>query len=127
VGFNSVFLVCLNRPLALSRGRRVWAVETCFACVVALVVTVSIPWIGLLVINSLLILPAAAARNVARNVPQYLWIAVGVALLSGVGGLIASDYWATATGATVVLLAMGFFVLSLVPRRLGTLRPGRSP
>lgn len=115
--FNRIFMTFLNRPLAKSRGINVWLVEGLFAAAVALVVTVSIPWIGLLVINSLLILPAAAARNLARNTAQYHALAVGISLISGILGLIGSYYWNTASGATIVLVAMSFFVISLAFRR----------
>jgi zinc transport system permease protein len=114
--FNRIALTFLNRSLAKSRGINVWLVEGLFAAAVALVVTVSIPWIGLLVINSLLILPAAAARNLARNTAQYHAFALAISLLSGVLGLIGSYYWNTASGATIVLFAMAFFLLSLVGR-----------
>ena len=115
--FNKIFFLVVNRSLAGSRGLPVWLLESLFAVTVALVVTASIPMAGLLVINSLLILPAATARNVARNMFAYLWIAVAVSLVSGLTGLIVSFYWATATGATIVLLTMVFFVLSLFGRR----------
>jgi len=115
--FNRFFLTFLNRPLAKSRGINVWFMEALFAAAVALVVTVSIPWIGLLVINSLLILPAAAARNLARNTAQYHASAVAISLVSGILGLIGSFYWNTASGATIVLFAMAFFAASLVLRR----------
>ena len=71
----------------------------------------------LLVVNALLIVPAAAARNTARNMPQYILGAVGISLLSGIAGLIASYYWNTATGATIVLFAMACFAISLLFRR----------
>lgn len=115
--FNRFFLTFLNRPLAKSRGINVWLAEGIFSAAVAIVVTVSIPWIGLLVINSLLILPAAAARNLARNLAQYHALAVGISLISGILGLIGSYYWNTASGATIVLVAMFFFVISLAVRR----------
>jgi zinc transport system permease protein len=88
-----------------------------FSVLVAVVVSVSIPWVGLLVINSMLILPAATARNLARNTRGYVLGAVAVSLLSGVIGLVCSYYWNTATGATIVLWACGFFALSLTLRR----------
>jgi len=72
--------------------------------------------IGLLVINSMLILPAAAARNIARNISSYTLTAVVISLVSGVAGLVCSYYWGTATGATIVLISMGFFILSLIWR-----------
>jgi zinc transport system permease protein len=116
--FNKIFMVFLNRSLARSRTIRVWRIEAFFAAVVAVVVTVCIPWVGLMVINALLILPAASARNVARSTPQYVWIAIVFSVLAGIAGLVSSFYWETATGATVVLFSMAIYVLSVGARRL---------
>lgn len=115
--FNSLFFVHLNPPLAASRGFPVRRMELFFTLLVAVVVALSMPWVGLLVINSMLILPAAAARNLARNTRQYVLIAVAVGLLSGILGLVSSFYWDTATGATIVLWAGGFFGVAAVFRR----------
>jgi zinc transport system permease protein len=115
--FNAFFFVSLNRSLAASRGFPAGILEAVFSVLVAVVVSVSIPWVGLLVINSMLILPAATARNLARNTRGYVLGAVAVSLLSGVCGLVCSYYWNTATGATIVLWACGFFALSLALRR----------
>lgn len=115
--FNRLQLTFLNRALAQSRGARVWVLETGFAALVALVVAVSIPWVGLLVINSLLIVPAATARNLARTAAQYMGLAVGLSCTAGVIGLVASYYWGTATGATIVLVSMAFYLISLLARR----------
>jgi zinc transport system permease protein len=115
--FNAFFFVSVNRSLASSRGLPTALLEALFAVLVAVVVSVSIPWVGLLVINSMLILPAATARNLAWNTRLYVVGAVVVSLFSGVLGLISSYYWNTATGATIVLWACGFFALSLTLRR----------
>jgi len=115
--FNALFFVSLNRSLAASRGFPAGVLEAVFSVLVAVVVSVSIPWVGLLVINSMLILPAATARNLARNTRGYVLGAVAVSFLSGVIGLVCSYYWNTATGATIVLWACGFFALSLAVRR----------
>ena len=114
--FNKLFIVSLNRSLAQSRGINVWLVEFIFSLTVALVVTISIQWIGLLVINSMLILPAAASRNVAGNVSGYTLNAVIISVIAGVAGLIISFCFGTATGATIVLISMGFFIASLIWR-----------
>ena len=114
--FNKLFIVSLNRSLAQSRGINVWLVEFIFSLTVALVVTISIQWIGLLVINSMLILPAAASRNVAGNVSGYTLNAVIISVIAGVSGLIISFCFGTATGATIVLISMGFFIASLIWR-----------
>jgi zinc transport system permease protein len=115
--FNRIFVVSLNGTLARSRGMRVWLLDGIFMALVALVVTASISWVGLLVINSLLIIPAAAARNLTQSTPAYLGVATIISVFSGVAGLIASYYWSTATGATIVLFAMAFFIVSLPLRR----------
>ncbi|HTY09007.1 MAG TPA: metal ABC transporter permease [Candidatus Edwardsbacteria bacterium] len=114
--FNQVMFVGLNASLAGSRRINVRAIELLFALLVAVAVTVSIRWVGLLVINSLLILPAAAARHRAGNVARYLRDTLAVSLFSGVAGLIASYYLATATGATMVLFAMACYLVSLAFR-----------
>jgi zinc transport system permease protein len=115
--FNALFFVSLNRSLAASRGFPVRWLEPLFAVIIAVVVAISIPWVGLLVINSMLILPAATARNLAWNTRSYVVGALAISLLSGILGLICSYYWDTATGATIVLWASGFFAISLLFRR----------
>ncbi len=115
--FNRFVITFLNRSLAQSRGVNIWAMEAFFACIVALVVAVSIPWVGLLVVNSLLIIPAATSRNLASNSRQYVLIAFCFSLISGIAGLVLSFYWGTATGATVVLVAMVLYTFSFLPRR----------
>lgn len=115
--YNRIVLVTLHRPLAASRGVCVWRTELLFTVLIAVSVTLSIEWMGLLVINSLLILPAAAARNLARSAAGYVLWAVAVSLTSGIGGVIASYYLSTATGATIVLCAMGVFAVSVMFRR----------
>lgn len=115
--FNHLQLTFLNRALAQSRGAHVWILETGFAALVALVVAVSIPWVGLLVINALLIVPAATARNLARTSAQYVGLAMLFSCTSGMIGLVTSFYWGTATGATIVLVSMAFYLISLIGRR----------
>jgi len=116
VYFNRFALTFLNRSLARSRGVNIWVMEAFFACIVALVVAVSIPWVGLLVVNSLLIIPAATARNLAANSRHYVLFSFCFSLIAGITGLILSFYWGTATGATVVLAALVMYVFSFVPR-----------
>ena len=72
---------------------------------VALAVMLSIRWVGVLLINALLILPAAAARNIARTAAQHALFSVIIGVLSGVVGLVAAYYLDTGVGAAVVLCA----------------------
>lgn len=114
--FNRLLLVSINSTLARSRGINTRLVEIIFTSAIAVVVAVSIKWTGLLIINSLLILPAAAARNISRNVRQYHVWSVAISLVSAIAGLILSFYWDTASGATIVLAAAVFFAATFLAK-----------
>jgi zinc transport system permease protein len=113
LAYNRILLVGLNESLARSRGLSAWWTQMLFCAAVVMVVTMNLSWVGLLIVNSLLIVPAAAARNIANNARQYVLYAVGIALFSGLAGLIASFYANTATGASIVLVAVGCFLATL--------------
>lgn len=111
--FNKMLLISVNQSLAKSRGINTLLVEIVYTSAVAVIVTVAIQWVGLLIINSLVVLPAAAARNVTVNVRQYHLVSVIIALVSGLSGLILSYYWNSTTGATIVLISAGIYFLTL--------------
>ncbi len=114
VMFNKFLMLSVNPTLARSRGVPVRLVETLFCIVIAVIVTISIQWVGILIINSFLILPAAAARNISLNMRNYHAISVIITLISGVNGLLLSYYWSTATGATIALVAAAFYLIALL-------------
>lgn len=114
--FNRILIVSINQSLAASRGINTLLVEILFTSTIAVVVTFTIQWVGLLIINSLLVLPAASARNITANVRQYHLVSVAIAIVSGISGLILSYYWNTTTGATIVLVAALLFFATLALR-----------
>jgi zinc transport system permease protein len=116
VFFNRLLLASVSPSLARSRARHPGAAELAFASMLAVVVTFSLPWIGILVINALLILPAAAARNLSSSTAGFFGWSVAIAIVSGVAGLIVSFYASTATGATIVLAAMVVYLVTLAFR-----------
>ncbi|EKU71788.1 metal ABC transporter permease [Selenomonas sp. F0473] len=115
--FNRLLLVSVNPSLARSRGISAFAVEAAFAVLLAVVVAVSIQWVGILIINALLVLPGAIARNIARNVKEYHLVSVTAALISGLAGLFAAYNLGIAAGASIVATAALLFFLSLGLRR----------
>lgn len=116
--FNKLLAISVNPTLAASRGIPVRLMEMLFLMVVALIVTVSIRWVGILIINSLLILPAAASRNISRNMRQYHLLSVLFSLFSGVAGLLLSYYCETAAGPTIVLVSAVLFFVTFACKRL---------
>lgn len=115
--FNPLMITSVNAPLAKSRGVRARATEYAFTILVAVAVMMSIRWVGVMLINSLLILPAAASRNVARSAAGYMRLSVGIALVCGVAGLILSYYLNTSAGAAVVLVSAAVYFVTLPLRR----------
>lgn len=115
--FNQMMLSSVHQALADSRGIQVVWKNFLFTAAIAVVVTITMTWVGLLVINALLVLPGAAARNVARNLPQYHLISVLGGVVCGIGGLLVSYYLGASTGASITLLLALWFFLSLLAKR----------
>ncbi len=105
VCYNRLQAVVLNRTLAKSRQIRIVLIENLFSVFIALVVMLSVRWVGILLINALLILPAASARNISENVREYHFFAIIFSMFSGIIGLIISYYTSIATGPMIVILA----------------------
>ena len=116
--YNKLLLTAINPQLAQSRGIPTKAVEYGFVILVAVAVMLSIRWVGVLLINALLILPAAAARNVARSAAQHALYSVIISLLSGIAGLCVSVPLGTSVGAAVVLCAAVCYAVSLLLARV---------
>ena len=119
LSFNKLMLSAVHPALADSRGVRVFWQETVFSVAIAVVVTLSMTWVGLLVINSLLVLPAASARNISRSMFQYHLASLLGAGLAGVAGLMTSYYIGSSTGAAITLYLAVWFFLTLLLRKKG--------
>lgn len=110
--FNKFLLVSINHTFARSRGVNVKFYEYIFTILVAIIVTISIQWVGILVISSMMILPAASARNISNNIREYHIYSISIAVISGILGLFLSYHFGCATGATIVLISSLFFVIT---------------
>jgi len=114
---NKLVLSVLHPQLAGSRSIPVSWIQAGFSLLIALVVTLCISSVGLLILNSLLVLPGAAARNVAKNMKQYHILSVLFALVSGIGGLTLSYYLGSSAGAAISLLLAILFAISFCTRK----------
>ena len=114
---NRLTLAVLHPQLASSRGIKVNHVQTVFSAVIAVVVTLCISSVGLLILNSLLVLPGAAARNIAKNMKQYQILSVLFALVAGIGGLVLSYYLGSSAGAAICLLLSAVFAVTFCLRK----------
>jgi len=108
--YNTLLLDSLSRPLADASGRDTALVEYVFVVLLTLAIVVSLKVIGALLVEALVVVPAAAARNLARSTRGYLGWSVGAALVTGFAGIWVSTIYRVPTGGAVVLaLAVCFF------------------
>lgn len=114
--FNELLLIGIDASLARSRGVRVEVIEHLFAMLLAVVVLVSIQFVGLLLVTAMLIIPAAAARNLAKSASGMFWWAIAISEIAAAVGLGVSFYADARTGACVVLLSAAAFFGSMVFR-----------
>ncbi len=110
--FNKLILASLNSDLALSKRVNVKLYKNIFVLIIALIVTVSIKWVGMLIINSLLVIPAASAKNITSDMRSYHIFSIMFSVISGISGLILSYYIGTSAGATIVLVSSVIFFVT---------------
>lgn len=112
-GFNRLNAVCIHRSVAKSKGIPIRCMDNLFAVLVALIVMLSIKWVGILIINALLILPAASARNISSNMREYHLFSVVFSVFSGMVGLFVSYYTNVASGPMIVIIASIIYFATL--------------
>ncbi|MBP3478823.1 MAG: metal ABC transporter permease [Oscillospiraceae bacterium] len=117
---NRLTLTAIHPQLASSRGIPVRLSQSIFTTAIAVVVTLTISSVGLLILNSLLVLPAASARNVSKNLKQYHLISMLFALGAGIGGLCISYYLGSSAGAAISLVLAAIFAVSFCLRKRRT-------
>lgn len=115
---NRLALTAVYPQLASSRGISVGLAQTVFTVAIAVVVTLSISSVGLLILNSLLVLPAASSRNLAKNLKQYHLFSILFALFAGLAGLTLSYYLGTSAGASISLVLAFVFAVSFALRKV---------
>lgn len=114
LGWNRMLALALSPSLARVDGVSAGFWQYVFAGLLALVVMFCVRAVGVLLVTAMLIVPAAAARNLARDMRGMFWYSILVAASSGAVGLwlSAQEWLATASGATVILVACAWFAVS---------------
>lgn len=116
--FNKLHVASVNKSLAKSKGIPVHLIEDLFAVLIAVIVMLSIKWVGILLINALLILPVAAASNIASNMREYHLFSVILSMAAGIIGLVLSFYLNAAAGPMIVIVTAVFFTVTFLAKPL---------
>ena len=114
---NRLILALVSADIARTSGIRVARLELLYLLAFALTVALGLRYLGVLLMGSLVIIPAATAKNVARSLRGMLAIAVVVAVLSTLGGALLAMRIQRPTGPLIISVAAAMFFLSLLLRR----------
>lgn len=101
----------LHPDIAQVEGVNTKQMRLLLMLMIALIVAVSIKLVGILLITSLLILPAATARLLARSPGQMAVFATILSAVSVTLGLVASLHFDTPTGPTIILASLSMLVV----------------
>jgi zinc transport system permease protein len=116
--YNHLLLDSLNPPLATIAGTDSAFMEYFFAVLLTISIVVSLKIIGALLVEALVVVPAAAARNLAHDTRSYVVWSIGIAFVAGAGGLGISTRFLVPTGGAVVLAVSAIFFMTLAARVL---------
>ena len=116
--FNKLHFVSINASLAKSKGIPVRLYDNMFVILMSIIVMLSIKWVGLMIINALLILPVASARNLSVNMREYHFFSVLFSMFSGILGLIVSFYVNVATGPTIVIISAVIYFATYLYKKI---------
>jgi zinc transport system permease protein len=122
-----LFAVSNDEEYAAAAGLPVLAINTLLAAVTAITVVVSMRVVGLLLISALMIVPVATAQLVARSFRATTVLAVAVGVAVALAGVSTSFYTDTPSGGTIVLFAIGVFLIVAIGTAVRPTRPGAPP
>lgn len=116
--WRPLLAITVHEELAQVEGLPVAGLRLALMVLMALVIAVAMKIVGVLLITSLLIIPAATAQRHAKSPEQMAWLAALLGMVAVCAGLALSWYQDTPAGPSIVVSAAGLFVLSSVlPRR----------
>ena len=117
--FKELLFITFDPEMAQVSGLPAGALYVLLLSLMALTIVLSIKVVGIILVSALIVIPAAAAYQLTEDFRRMMLLAVVLGNLSAVAGLFLSYWLDTASGATMVLTATAFFILSalLSPRR----------
>lgn len=115
--YKEIFLVSFDDELADASGVNARVINLVLIVLAAITVSLSIRIVGILLIGALMVIPVVTAMQIAKSFRQVLLFSVVISLLAVISGLFVSYYFDLASGGTIVAIALGLFLLSLVFRR----------
>lgn len=110
---KQLLYITFDREAARLARINVQFYDTLLIVLTALVVVASIQILGAILVAAMLVVPVAAAMQLTDSFSTLMWISIVIGELSVIGGVVLSYQWDIATGAMIVLVAIGIYLLSV--------------
>ncbi len=116
--FNRMLLASFNPELAHVRGVNVKLLDYVFVVMITLITVAAVKIVGAMLVESLLLIPAAAARIMSRSIRSFFVLSIVISTISCFIGILAPIIWnlPLPSGGSIVLVAAMFFVLATLGR-----------
>ncbi len=115
--YQPLLYTSFDEESARVSGVRVMLVNTVLIVLTAITVTLSMRIVGVLLIGALMVVPVVTAMQLAKSFRQSLWLAVLLAVVAVVAGLVVAYYGNLPAGATIVLFSLGMFGIVALAKR----------
>lgn len=115
--YKELYFIAFDEEVAQVSGIKVKALNFMFISIVAVIIALSIKIVGSLLIGALMIIPMVSALRYRLGFMLTTLLAIGFSVVSVIIGLTLSYYLSLPSGATIVLVVLGFFILSLLVNR----------
>lgn len=115
--YKELFLVSFDEELAQVNGLPSKSINMALIIMAAITVSLAMQVVGSLLIGALMVIPVITAIKFGKSFRQILYFSVGISLISVITGLFLSYYLDLASGGTIVLVTILFFIISLIPIR----------
>lgn len=118
--YNRMLVGSLNQSLAQVRGINVVAIEYLFILLVTLITVACVKIIGAVLVEALMLIPAAAARNLTRSLGGFVYTTMLIATISCIGGIVIPMQWdiPIPSGGAIVMVAAAFFIITTILRNV---------
>jgi ABC-type Mn2+/Zn2+ transport system permease subunit len=115
--YPKLVLTNISKDLAQSQGLNTKLLNLVYLFCIAVLVALGVKIVGSLLIGALVIVPAVTARNVSKNLKEYVWASIIFGIASSFIGIVIASALGLPTGPMIILCSTGFFLISLLSRK----------
>ncbi len=112
--YSKISLVSISEELAVAAGINIRKYNLIYLLLIAVIVALGVKVTGSLLVGALVIIPAAASRNLSRNLKEYSWGSAAIGVFGSAFGILLFQSVGLSCGPLIILTSVLIFLLSLI-------------